>query len=415
MEKKNILIVDDSALMRRVESDIIKSDERFQVLDTATNGLEAFDLVTRNSRKYDAVVLDINMPKMNGIEFLETLEKQKIKQKIIIVSTLAKDGATETIRALELGAFDYVTKPDSFVDAMSDAFKGKLLQCLAYATGLTVDKATDLIKSVPKAEGKKAEENLERKPAVPVKPATSAALTRPAAPAASVSKPSQASSGFVSPMNPRAILSENFEPRKPHKTVTGNAKRLVAIASSTGGPKALQQVICKLPKNINAPVLIVQHMSEGFTKSLAARLNELSQVTVVEATGGEKLEKGIVYLAKGGSQMRVVKKGGDYVIDINTTEPARNGLKPCADIMMESLANLDFEDITCVVLTGMGGDGTMGIRQLNEKNNIYVIGQDEATSTVYGMPKVVFEAGLTDVVKPLGQIAEEIIKNVGVQ
>ncbi len=398
MEQKNILIVDDSALMRRVESDIIRSDERFEVTDMATNGLEAFDLVTRNSKKYDAVVLDINMPKMNGIEFLEALEKQKIKQKIIIVSTLAKDGAAETIRALELGAFDYVTKPDSFVDAMSDAFKGKLLQCLAYATFLAEDKAIDLVKSTPKVEVKKTEERPVRRPAAAAVPAA---------------KPS---SGIVSPMNPRAILSENFAPRKPHKTVNGaNAKRLVAIASSTGGPKALQQVICKLPKNINAPILIVQHMSEGFTKSLAARLNELSEVKVVEATGGETLEKGTVYLARGGSQMRVVKRGSDYVIDINTAEPARNGLKPCADIMMESLANLVFDDITCVVLTGMGGDGTMGIRQLNDSSNIYVIGQDAATSTVYGMPKVVFEAGLTDVVLPLEQIAEEITKNVGVQ
>ncbi len=397
MEKKNILIVDDSALMRRVESDIIKSDERFTVTDTATNGLEAFDYVTRNTRKYDAIVLDINMPKMNGIEFLEALEKQKIKQKIIIVSTLAKDGAAETIRALELGAFDYVTKPDSFVDAMSDAFKGKLLQCLTYATSLAEDKAIDLVKSTPKVEVKKTEERPIRRPAA-------------AAPSA---KPS---SGVVSPMNPRAILSETFAPRKPHKTVSGvNAKRLVAIASSTGGPKALQQVICKLPKNINAPILIVQHMSEGFTKSLAARLNELSEVKVVEAVGGETLEKGTVYLARGSSQMRVVKRGSDYVIDINTQEPARNGLKPCADIMMESLANLVFDDITCVVLTGMGGDGTMGIRQLNDSSNIYVIGQDAATSTVYGMPKVVFEAGLTDVVLPLEQIAEEITKNVGVQ
>ena len=401
MEKKNILIVDDSALMRRVESDIIKSDGRFDITDMATNGLEAFDLVTRNTKKYDAVVLDINMPKMNGIEFLEALEKQKIKQKIIIVSTLAKDGAAETIRALELGAFDYVTKPDSFVDAMSDAFKGKLLQCLQYATSLTEDKAIDLIKSTPKVEVKKTEEKTTARPSVSATPVVTVPKT---------------SAGVVSPMNPRAILSEAFAPRKAHKTVTGaNAKRLIAIASSTGGPKALQQVICKLPKNINAPILIVQHMSEGFTKSLAARLNELSEVKVVEATGGERLEKGIVYLAKGGSQMRVVKKGSEYVIDINTQEPARNGLKPCADIMMESLANLVFDDITCVVLTGMGGDGTMGIRQLNEASNIYVIGQDEATSTVYGMPKVVYEAGLTDVVLPLGQIAEEITKNVGVQ
>ena len=112
--------------------------------------------------------------------------------------------------------------------------------------------------------------------------------------------------------------------------------------------------------------------------------------------------------------MRVLKKGSDYVIDINTEEAPRNGLKPCADITFESVAKLDFDEIVCAVLTGMGGDGTMGIRQLNEKHNIFVVAQDEATSTVYGMPKVVYEAGLTDVVKPLGMIAEEITKNVGV-
>lgn len=401
MDKKNILIVDDSALMRRVESDIIKSDDRFQVLDTATNGLQAFDLVTRNSKNYDAVILDINMPKMNGIEFLETLEKQRIKLKVIIVSTLAKDGAAETIRALELGAFDYVTKPESFVEAMSEKFKGKLLQCLCYATGLKVDKASDLVKrtaTTAKTEIKKPETKPE------------SILSKK-----SFSTTMGSSESYVSPMNPRAILAEGFPPRRPHKTVSASAKKLIMIASSTGGPKALQQVITKLPKNINAPILIVQHMSEGFTKSLAARLNELSEVKVVEAVGGEKLEKGTVHLARGGSQMRLLKKGGDYVIDINTEEPARNGLKPCADITMESISKLDFDDITCVVLTGMGGDGTMGVRHLNDKNNIYVIAQDEATSTVYGMPKVVYEAGLTDVVKPLGSIAEEIIKNVGVR
>lgn len=112
--------------------------------------------------------------------------------------------------------------------------------------------------------------------------------------------------------------------------------------------------------------------------------------------------------------MRLKKKAADYVIDINTEEAARNGLKPCADIMLESVAELDFEDIICVVLTGMGGDGTMGIRQLNERNNIFVIAQDEQTSTVYGMPKVVYEAGLVDAVRPLEQIAEEIVKNMGV-
>lgn len=390
MEKKKILIVDDSALMRRVESDIINSDERFQVVDMATNGLEAFDYVTRKSKHYDAVVLDINMPKMNGIEFLEALERQKLKLKIIIVSTVAVAGAKDTIRALELGAFDYVTKPGSFADAMSDNFKKYLLEKLSYAVGAAEEQIFDIRRPTAEERKKAKEAGIGTKPAATGKPSV------------------------VSPMNPRAILAEEFRPRRPHKIVSGPAKRLIAIASSTGGPKALQQVICKLPKNLNAPVVIVQHMSEGFTKSLAARLDELSAVKVVEAQGGEKLQKGVVYLARGGGQMRLKKKSADYIIDVNTEEPSRNGLKPCADIMLESIAELDFEDIICVVLTGMGGDGTMGIRLLNERNNIFVIAQDEQTSTVYGMPKVVYEAGLADVVRPVDQIAEEIVKNMGV-
>ena len=193
-----------------------------------------------------------------------------------------------------------------------------------------------------------------------------------------------------------------------------SSKKLVALACSTGGPKALQSVIPKLPANLDAAVLLVQHMPVGFTKSLAERLNELSAIKVKEAVDGEILKKGTVYIAQGGSQMRLIKKGGDYIIT-ETVEAARNGLKPCADIMYESLVGMDFDDITCVVLTGMGSDGTLGIKQLNEKNNIYVIAQNEETCTVYGMPKVVTDVGLADEVVPLEAVADAITKNVGVR
>ena len=141
----------------------------------------------------------------------------------------------------------------------------------------------------------------------------------------------------------------------------------------------------------------------------------ISKVKVKEAADGDVIQKGTVYIAPGGTQMRLVKKGREYAIAIFPDEPARTGLKPCADIMYESLLTSDFDDITCVVLTGMGGDGTAGIKQLNDKRNIYVIGQNAETCTVYGMPKVLFEAGLTDEVVPLGQVADAITKNVGVQ
>lgn len=190
-------------------------------------------------------------------------------------------------------------------------------------------------------------------------------------------------------------------------------KKVIAIASSTGGPKALQSVVPKLPANLDAPVLIVQHMPVGFTEALANRLNSLSEISVKEAAEGDVLEKGHVYLAKGGRHMNVSKTAGREVIHY-TDEPAREGVRPCANYMYESLANTGYEEVICVVLTGMGADGTAGIRNLTAKKKVKVIAQDEQTCTVYGMPRSVVLAGLADREMPLGEIANEIIKNVGV-
>ena len=362
--QKNILIVDDSALMRRVISDIIKSDERFQVADTANNGAEALDLIVRNKDKYDAILLDINMPKMSGLELLEQMNKRGIKHTTIMVSTLAKQGAIETIQALELGAFDFVTKPDLFMEVKSESFHDQILRRLWWA----FDFEDSNSKEIQKKE-------------------------------------------LLAPKSTLPIIPKNV-------TVSREVRRgskIVALACSTGGPKALQDLIPMLPKTLDAPVLLVQHMPVGFTNSLATRLNELSRINVKEAADGDILENGTVYIAKGGTQMRLEKAiGGKYKI-VLTDEPARGGLKPCADIMYESLLDTDFETITCVVLTGMGGDGTKGIKQLKELKNIYVIAQDQATSTVYGMPKVVAEAGLTNEVLPLKMISGAITQNVGVR
>jgi two-component system chemotaxis response regulator CheB len=318
--------------------------------------LEALDLIIKSPKGYDAILLDINMPKMNGLEFLEQLNKNRVKVRTIVVSTLALEGAEETIRALELGAFDFVTKPGSFLDAKGESFKNKLLKCLSLALGLS--------------DG-------------------------------------TASTGSEKKEVPKRPL------RSSGKVIRGS--KLVALACSTGGPKALQQVIPSLPGNLDAPMLLVQHMPEGFTKPLADRLNSLSNIRVKEAEDGDLLEKGVVYIAKGGRQMRLLAtdKGG-HRIEL-TEEPARGGLRPCADIMYESLVDSDFEKITCVVLTGMGADGTEGIKQLKDTKKIYVIAQDKESSTVYGMPKVVAEAGLVNEVVPLDMVSNAITTNVGVR
>ncbi len=392
MDKKRILIVDDSALMRRMESDIINSDNRFCVVGTCTNGLDAFDRVIKAPKDYDLIICDINLPKMTGLEFLAALGKERLNVKVIIISALTSIDSKETIQALQLGAFDCIKKPESFAEVMGDVFKKTVLDKVALATGIeghwAGEQETPSHKPFEHELGINFEHREEKR---------------------------EGEEHVVSPMNPREILANITAKKRPHRPMPGSAKKLVLIASSTGGPKALQEVIPFLPKNINAPVLIVQHMAEGFTGSLANRLDQESQIHVVEASDGTKIAKGIVYIAKGGSQMRLKKTGTDYKIELNSEEPARNALKPCADILFESIAGMDFDEIICCVMTGMGGDGTMGINALAEKNNIFVIAQDEPTSTVYGMPKVIFDSGLTDIVRPLGQLAQEIIKSTGVQ
>lgn len=371
---KNILIIDDSALMRRIISDIINSDEELHNEQYAVNGLEGISLLESGLR-FDCIILDINMPKMNGIEFLKTMNRKGIKQNVIIVSTIAKEGAKETIEALELGAFDFVTKPDSLSEAKGPGFSKRLI---------------GMLYEVCKIPVKNKAERITREAAKEVK---------------------------------RGLKSTTFKKtgvqradRILHSTgVLGKGKnKIVALACSTGGPRALQYVIPFLPENLDAPVVLVQHMPEGFTASLSNRLDELSRIKVKEACDGDILQKGTVYIAKGGSQMRIKKSAAGYALSV-TVEAARNGLKPCADIMYESLMNTSFDEITCVVMTGMGADGTQGILQLEKTNKIYVIGQNAESCTVYGMPKAIAEAGAVDEVVSLKQIADAITKHVGVR
>lgn len=189
--------------------------------------------------------------------------------------------------------------------------------------------------------------------------------------------------------------------------------KIVAIASSTGGPKALQSLIPKLPANLDAPILIVQHMPAGFTEALAGRLDSLGEISVKEAAEGDVILKGHVYLSKGGRHMNIREMSGKQTIHY-TDEPPREGVRPCANYMYESLADSSYDEVICVVLTGMGADGTEGIRNLKKNKKVTVIAQNEETCIVYGMPRSVSIAGLSDKVVPLTQISNEIIKNVGV-
>jgi two-component system chemotaxis response regulator CheB len=382
---KNILVVDDSALMRRVLSDIINEDDELHTDISAGNGFEALQILERGAH-FDAIILDIIMPKMNGIEFLRNFNMRGRKEKVLIVSTIATDGAKETIEALELGAFDFVTKPGSLSDIKSDRFAQKLLKRIYLALDLEWDASRE--------ESKSKEASSEKEKAAADDASKLKALKRVYAKS---SKQAAANRG------------------KCTSQASGGEKKLVALACSTGGPKALQQVIPYLPPDLDAPVLLVQHMPVGFTASLSARLDELSDICVKEAEDGEVIQRGTVYIAKGGSQMRLIEKNRQEHILSVREEAARNGLKPCADIMYESLMNSSFDTIVCVIMTGMGADGTKGIVQLEETNKIHVIAQDEASSTVYGMPKAIADSGMVDEVHDLRQIAAAITKHVGVR
>ena len=393
---KKILVIDDSALMRRVISDIINEGNDYEVAAIAKDGLEGFDMIVSNPNLYSAIILDINMPKMNGLELLQKLQKNHIEQTVIVVSTVAKEGAKETIQALEYGAFDFVTKPENYFETKGNDFKRRIHDMLNIATSsrASVERTKPAVSRITQSGSK-----------------LSSSLT------SRLSSDKKASNDAISALRKRNEVYDTLPPKvNPAKftNIKSGTRKIVALACSTGGPKSLQQVIPMLPKNLDAGVVLVQHMPAGFTASLAARLNEISDINVKEGADGDVIQKGWVYIAPGGKHIKVVKKASEYVIKLND-EPPIDGLRPCANVMYKSLVQCNYDEITCVVLTGMGADGTEGIKALSAgKKKIHVIAQDEESCVVYGMPKAIAQTGLVDEVVPLNKIAETITKNVGV-
>lgn len=408
--KKKILIVDDSALMRRVFCDIINADERFEVVNIATDGAEGFKYLCQ--KEYDAVVLDVYMPKMTGLQLLEEMQRSHVSARVMMASTTTGEGAQETLDALTLGAIDFIKKPENVANARQDTFSKQFLDLLYVVacapmprfTGITLSDSRDKSRTFTKRYDVNFHTTAEK------------LATGRAAAASQVGAKDEKAQGTIKPTPPSFTTLrstgdiKNLSLRKVNHT---GHNRIVAIASSTGGPKALQDVIPYLPGNLPVPVVLVQHMPKGFTKTLADRLNEISAIKVSEAVAGETLQNGHVYIAPGGSHLKIVKKGSGHQF-IMTDEPAREGVKPCANYMYESLEDCGYDEIVCVVMTGMGADGTAGIQNLTGKKPTYVIAQDQETSTVYGMPKSIALTGLVSEVVPLNKIAEQITKNAGV-
>lgn len=355
-----LLVVDDTTLYRKILTDALSKIPGVEVVGSAHNGKKALEMI--KSLRPDMITLDIEMPEMGGLEVLAELKKQRLDVGVIVVSSFTKAGSTLTIKALELGAFDFITKPTGKgpQESLNHLVQALIPILSAYRHRWEVKK---LLKA--------------KVPPIPSQPATQ---TSP--PVERVERP----------------------------TVT-TKQPLVAIGVSTGGPNALSQVIPSLPKDLPAPVLIVQHMPPVFTQSLANSLDEKSKLKVKEAEHQEEIQPGMVYIAPGGRQMKIVpKEDTKYVIAI-TDDPPENNCKPSADYLFRSVANYYTGRVIAVIMTGMGNDGVMGLRLLKRKG-ARVIAQDEATSVVFGMPGEAIKAGVVDVVLPLGKISEEIIKSV---
>lgn len=343
-----VLVVDDSAFMRKMISDFLTEEKQIEVIGTARNGEEALKKI--ELLKPDVITLDIEMPVMNGTDTLRKII-ELYQLPVIMVSSQTQQGKECTINCLEIGAFDFITKPSGSISLDLYKIKEQLVERVI-AAGLSG----------------------QQKAAAP-------AVIRP---------------------EPKRIAKPALSQSK-----SGPGRHIVCIGTSTGGPRALQKVIPKLPKDLNAPVVVVQHMPEGFTASLADRLNHLSDIRVKEAKDGEAALNGCVYIAPGGKNISVIKNSGGLKIVLdNHDTPSRH--KPSADYLFRSVGKLaDYEKVA-VIMTGMGSDGTAGLKDMLASGNVKTIAESEESCVVFGMPKAAVKAGLIHEIKHVEDIAASI-------
>ncbi len=332
-----VLIVDDSPTARMAITKMLQGDPHIRIIGTASNGKEAVEKVKR--LRPDVITLDIEMPIMNGIEALKEIKKISPNCKVIMVSTLTAAGTESTLKACELGADEYITKPKDAFELM--AIKNIVRKRIKALVASTNDK----------------------------------------------------------------VKTPNYKTNTPKETIHHNSS-IVAICSSTGGPKILIDVIPKLPKNMKIPVIIAQHMAKNFTHTFAEHLDKKSKVKVKEAEEGEKLKGGTVYIIKGGSNLVVREDRTLHYVNIKTR------YWPSGDLLFESISNVFKSETTAIVLTGMGSDGAKGIVEVYEEGGI-TIAQDPSTAAVPTMPKKAIETGCVNYVLSPDEIANFLLSLTG--
>jgi two-component system chemotaxis response regulator CheB len=347
MSRTRVLIIDDSALVRSLLTEIVNRQPDMEAVGAAPDPLVAREMI--RALNPDVLTLDIEMPKMDGLDFLERLMRLR-PTPVVMVSTLTAKGAEATFKALELGAIDFVAKPR-----------------LGIASGLQ-DLAADICDKI--------------------RVASKARLNR-----------------HVQPPAPRGPDEESHAKGGPARYSRVSTEKLIAIGASTGGTEAIREVLTRLSADSPA-VLITQHMPPGFTRSFAARLDSLCRMTVSEAQHGERVLPGHAYIAPGDRHMKLDRSGANYLIALDEGPPV-NRHRPSVEVLFRSVAQLAGQNALGVMLTGMGRDGAAAMLEMKNAGS-YNIAQDEASCVVFGMPKEAIAAGAVDEVLPVSRIAETL-------
>jgi len=367
MSKVKVLIVDDSAFMRNALKKMLESDDSISVVSTARDGKEGIEKI--KLYKPDVVTMDIEMPRMDGLSALKIIMKEN-PLPVLMISSLTQEGANSTMEALSLGAVDFIPKEMSFSSLSIMNIKADLIE---------------KIKLI-------AKKNLFSR--------RSLHLNRLRTATKSLSKTTSATHSSTT---------------KSKKTISipstrKNKIEIIALGISTGGPKALQEMLPHLPADLPVGMLIVQHMPKAFTGPFSARLNKLCKVKVKEAENGEVVTPGTVYIAPGGSHMKLQSIGHKKTIIISA-EPSNTIHKPSVDVMMLSVAEAVKGKIMSVIMTGMGSDGAYGMVKIKQQNGI-TIAESEESCIVFGMPKAAISKGIVDNIVPLEEIASTIVSNL---
>ncbi len=359
-----VVVTDDSAFMRRAIQKMLEKEPEIRVVGTAASGEEAIAMVER--LRPDVVTMDVDMPGIGGLEAARSIVERR-GPPIIMVSALTRDGAETTLRALEVGAVDFIPKPDS---ALIDI----------------VNVQRELVEKVKHFGSRRAYLRAVRETVtIRRSPLTEAPPARP-------------------------VPTPPVRARRPAPPVR-TAFTCVAIGTSTGGPVALTQILPRLPASFPIPIVVVQHMPPGFTRPLAERLDASSSITVVEAADGMPLEPGTAFIAPAGRQLRLIRSVGAVRVALGD-EAQRSLHVPSVDVMAAAVGEMYGAGALGVILTGMGHDGVHGLRVLKERGG-FVLGQDEATSVVYGMPRAAAAEGLVDRVVPLQAVARALCELTG--